>query len=274
VRARYAQFLRHWPATNEQFRISTSQGVTFVIACGPVAAPPVLLLHGALANSSTWMGAVAAWSQHFRLYAVDMIGEPGFSAPSRPLLRSEAYALWLDEVLAGLGVEKAALAGISLGDWLALDYATRRPERVRALALLCPGGVGKQKNILLWAAPLLLLGPWGQRMVLRKLGAGALSEATSPAAKAFGDFMRLIQTSAHPRCDILPRFSDAALARLNQPLMAILGAKDAILDSAGTRGRLTKNVAQADIRWLPDEGHFLFGKRPIIEAFLRQVLTP
>ncbi|HZZ33738.1 MAG TPA: alpha/beta hydrolase [Phenylobacterium sp.] len=274
VRARYAQFLQFWPAANEQLRLATGQGETFVVACGPTDAPPVLLLHGALANSSSWMGDVAAWSQHFRLYAIDMIGEPGFSAPSRPPLDSEAYAIWLDEVLTGLGVKSAALVGISLGGWLALDYATRRPERVSALALLCPGGVGKRRNFLLWAAPLMLLGPWGQRMALKKLGGLALTEGASPAAKAFGDFMRLIQASTRPRRDSLPRFSDEALSQLKQPLLAILGGKDAILDSAGTRARLTQNVSQADIRWRPDEGHFLFGQGPVIEAFLRQALAP
>jgi pimeloyl-ACP methyl ester carboxylesterase len=74
-----------------------------------------------------------------------MIGEPGLSAPSRPRLASDAYALWLDDVLHELGVARASLVGVSLGGWLALDYATRRPERVERLALLCPGGVGKQR---------------------------------------------------------------------------------------------------------------------------------
>jgi pimeloyl-ACP methyl ester carboxylesterase len=35
--------------------------------------------------------------------------------------------------------------GVSLGGWLALDYATRRPDRVDGLVVLCPGGVGRQK---------------------------------------------------------------------------------------------------------------------------------
>jgi pimeloyl-ACP methyl ester carboxylesterase len=274
VRARYAQFLQHWPAANAQLRLPTAQGETFVIASGPQGAPTVLLLHGGAANSASWMGDVATWARSFRVYAVDMIGEPGLSAPSRPPLESEAYALWLYEVLAGLGIERAALVGISLGGWLALDYATRRPERVSALALLCPGGVGRQRNVLLWAAPLMLFGAWGRRFVMRRLGAGAISDGASPAIKAFAGFMDLIQANFRPRTRALPRFADEALRRLAMPVLAILGGKDAMLDSAGTRRRLAANVPHAEIRWLPDDGHFLFGHAQTIDAFLRQALAP
>jgi len=274
VLERYGQFLAHWPAANTQLRLPTAQGETLVIASGPKDAPAVLMLHGSMANSASWMGDVGLWSQHFRCFAIDMIGEPGFSADARPPLDSDAYAQWLDEVLAGLGVERCALVGISLGGWLALDYATRRPQRVSALALLCPGGVGKTKNVLLWAAPLLLLGPWGRRQVMRRLGAGVLGEATSPAAAAFGAFTALIQANTRPRREALPRFSDAALAGLRMPLLAILGAKDAILDSAGTRRRLAANVPQAEVAWLPEAGHFLFGHGARIDAFLAKALLP
>ena len=37
-----------------------------------------------------WMGDVADWGQDFRVYAVDLVGEPGLSAPSRPRLLPEA----------------------------------------------------------------------------------------------------------------------------------------------------------------------------------------
>jgi pimeloyl-ACP methyl ester carboxylesterase len=189
-------------------------------------------------------------------------------------LASEAYAVWLDEVLAGLGVERAALVGISLGGWLALDYATRRPGRVSALALLCPGGVGRTKNVLLWAAPLLLLGPAGRRIVMRRLGASAPPADAPPAHKAFADFMALIGASFRPRTQPLPRFSDVALQSLDIPVLAVLGAKDALLDSFETRKRLAAHVPQADIRWLPDAGHFLVGHGGAIDAFLAKALLP
>lgn len=80
----YQEILTSWPVPNQQLRVSTREGETFVIVCRPENAPPLLLLHGSMANSAMWMGDVAAWSAHFRIYAVDMIGDAGLSAPSRP----------------------------------------------------------------------------------------------------------------------------------------------------------------------------------------------
>jgi len=102
VRERYLEILKRWPAPNEQLRVPTREGETFIIANGDENALPLLLLHGSVANSAMWMGDVRAWAEHFRVYAVDMIGDAGFSAPSRPPLASDAHALWLDDVLQAL----------------------------------------------------------------------------------------------------------------------------------------------------------------------------
>ena len=176
-------------------------------------------------------------------------------------------------MLAQLGIERAALVGISLAGWLALDYATRRPQRVSARALICPGGVGATKN-LLWVIPLMLLGPFGRRLAMKRLGAGATTATASPAAKAFGAFMAQIQANFRPRRERLPRFSDAALEGLAVPVLAILGGPYAILDMYEARTRLAAHVRRPDIRWLPQAGHFLVGFGGEIEAFLARALTP
>ena len=36
------------------------------------------------------------------------------------------------------------------------------------------------------------------------------------------------------------------------PVMALVGGKDVLLDSAGTRRRLEQNVSRAEIRYLPE----------------------
>jgi pimeloyl-ACP methyl ester carboxylesterase len=274
VLARYAEFLEHWPAPNEQRRIATAHGETFVVSCGPQGAPDVVLLHGSVSNAASWLGDVATLSQRFRVHAVDMIGEPGLSAPARPPLASYVYAEWLGQVLAGLGVQRAALVGISLGGWLALEYATRRPEAVSAIVLLCPGGVGRHRNILIWALPLLLLGRWGRQKIMARMAGAARPPAASPEVKAYGEFMDLIFANFRPRTEVLPPFSDADLTRLDMPLLAILGAKDVMIDSAGTRERLVRNAPNAEVVWLPEAGHLLIGHASTIDGFLGKALTP
>lgn len=270
VRERYAAFLKHWPVERQEFHIPTSQGETFVIASGTEGAPSLLLLHGGGANAGMWIGEVRAFAEHFRVYAVDMIGEPGFSAPSRPPLVSDAHAVWLDEVLRYLSVDRVSIVGASLGGWLALDYATRRPERVERIAVLCPGGVGRQKiGIVFVSLASRLCGAWGKRKLMERI-LGRPPAGPPPAVKAFVDFMTLIRRHFRHRMVKLPIFSDEALRRLNMPLLAVVGGRDVLLDSAGTKRRLERHVPQAQVVFLPEAGHLIPGQYPKVRAFLQE----
>jgi pimeloyl-ACP methyl ester carboxylesterase len=268
VEDRYRGFLGHWPVPSEQLQIPTREGETFVVACGPLDAPPVVLLHGAGANTAMWMGDAPAWAAARRVYAIDVIGEPGLSAPSRPSLASDAYAGWLDDVLDHLGVSRTALAGVSLGGWLAFDYAIRRAGRVERLAVLAPGGVGRQKYGAVAASfALMRLGDRGRRLALR-LALGPTPAPSTPAARAFADYALLIQQHYRPRRDRLPVFTDAQLRALTMPLLVVTGARDGLLDSRQTTRRVRRLLPHAEVILLPDSGHLLLGQTQRISEFL------
>lgn len=177
----YRRALESWPVPADHLRIPTGQGETFVLACGPQDAPPVLLLHGSGANAAAWSADITELVRHARVYAVDVIGEPGLSAPSRPPLDSDAHARWLKEVLDGLGLASTAVVGMSFGGWLALDLATRYPKQVRRLGLLCPGGLGRQRTekILLNMA-LRVFGAWGRRRSVQAMTGLSQPRPTPP----------------------------------------------------------------------------------------------
>ncbi len=267
VAAAYERALAAWPVPATQIQLPTGQGATFVVASGRETSPPLVLLHGAQSNVASWMFDAAAWSARFRVYAVDVIGDAGRSAPSRPPLDSDAHARWLDEVLLGLGVARAAFVGVSLGGWLALDYATRRPERVDRLALICPAGIGRQKNFLLAAAPLMLLGPWGFRKV-REMVFGPAPVAPPEAARPLMALMTLIGREFRPRVVKNPRLSDADLRALTVPVLAIVGGRDVMIDSRDTRDRLTRLTPDAEVVFIPDGRHFLPGQTARVMQFL------
>ncbi len=229
----------------------------------------MVLLHGALSNSTTWMGDAAAWAPHFHLFAVDLLGEPGFSAPSRPPLESDAYARWLDEVLDGLGLATAAVVGISLGGWLGLDYAIRRGPRVDSLGLIVPGGVGPQRNVLLWALPLFLLGPWGRSLARRRI-VGPPPAQASEAERRFGELHALISRVFKPRYEHLPIFTDTDLESLTMPVLAVVAGRDVMLAPGPMKQRLEDHVADLEMHFLPEARHFPGLQTERVGDFLRR----
>ncbi len=265
LRRRYREGLDAWPVPAEHLRVPTREGETFVVVSGPEDAPPVVLLHGAGANTTMWQDDITTWARHFRTYALDLVGEPGLSAPSRPPLASDAPARWLDDVLDALGIARAAFVGTSLGGWLALDYATRRPERVDRLALLCPGGVGRQKMGWLFRALLLRpLGAWGVRR-----SAGTVAGLDRPEHRAVLDQLVLTFAQFKPRTERLPVFPDGVLRRLAMPVQVAVGGRDALFDSADTARRLARCVPHATVHVLPEAGHALLGQTDAVLTFLR-----
>jgi hypothetical protein len=80
----YDRMLARWPVDHERLEIPTRHGTTFIIAAGSTTAEPLILLHGAGSNSLMWIDDFALYSRHFRVYAVDLIGEAGKSAAARP----------------------------------------------------------------------------------------------------------------------------------------------------------------------------------------------
>ncbi len=275
VRQRYLELLDQWPVPAQRLRLPTSEGETFVVACGPQDAPAVLALQGSGANTAMWLGQIGAWARSLRVYAVDVIGEPGLSAPSRPPLAGDAYAGWLDDVLDGLDLPAAALMGVSFGGWIVLDYAIRRPNRVTRLVLLNPSGIGRRKIGAPVAAGLLsLFGARGRRRGLtlalgpaaRRIPATPDGARTSAAKAAMAS---LVFKHFKPRLGPVPRFDDVALRRLAMPILAVVGEQDAMLDARQTVRRLEQTAAHATVRSLPDVGHLLPDQTGPVLDFLR-----
>jgi pimeloyl-ACP methyl ester carboxylesterase len=112
-----------------------------------------------------------------------------------------------------------------------------------------------------------MAGAWGKRKAW-ELVIGKTPANPSQAAQAFGKFMELIREHFRPRTSQLPIFSDEALKRLTMPVLAILGGKDVLLDSDGTKNRLQSNVPRAEIRYYPEAGHFIPAQTTVILDFL------
>jgi pimeloyl-ACP methyl ester carboxylesterase len=263
VEGLYRAVLQRWPVPYRHLIVPTREGETSVIASGDVPSTPLVLFHGSGTNATSWIRDIAEWSRHYRVYAVDVIGEPGLSAPSRPPLTSDRYAAWLDDVWKQLGLEAANVAGISLGAWLALDYGVRRPDKVSSLSLVSPPGIGRQNHLTLLRAGLLrMCGTWGLRKSFAVVAGRDVPDALMGAIVTVFKHFR-------PRIQRIPIRTDEELAALTMPVQVILGGKDALLRSMETRARMERLVSNIRVTYLENEGHILPPQTRAITEFLR-----
>ena len=138
--AAYDAVLKRWPVPFEELDIPTRFGVTHVVAAGPKNAPALVLLHGYTATSVMWAPNIADFSRDYRVYAIDVLGQPSKSMPDEPIGEAADYVAWLTATLDGLNLGRVSLVGMSFGGWVALKYAVAAPERIQRLVLLSPGG--------------------------------------------------------------------------------------------------------------------------------------
>ncbi len=263
IMAMYDDMLAHWPVPYQALTIATRHGETFVIACGDPALPVLVMLHGAGSNSAVWRGDMPVLSRTHRVFAVDLIGEPGKSAPNRPKWDSPAYADWMTDVLDGLGIERATLCGISQGGWTALKFAVSAPERVERLVLLAPGGVVADKVSFLPRAVLyMLLGQWGARRMTRILF------GDQPVPDGVEEITTMVTSNFNARIGVVPLFSDDELRRLTMPTLLIGGGQDVIRDNEKIAARLRLLLPDVAAIILPYAGHALLNVTDLIADFL------
>ena len=259
----YEAKLAEWPVAQETQMVSTRHGDTFVIVSGERGADPLILLHGAGTNSTMWIGEVQAYSQHYRVYAVDIIGEAGKSAANRPAWEGPAYEEWLTDVLDGLDITKATIIGISQGSWVALKLATVQPERVEKLVLISPGGIIPDKMMFVFKVlPLMMLGSWGIQRVVKML------YAEQPIPEGVTEVMTVMMKHFKPRVGVLPLFSDDALASLTMPTLLLAGTKDALRDSEKIAERLPQWLPSLSVHLVEGGGHALNDMSSLTLSFL------
>ncbi len=121
--------------------VNTRFGETHLLTAGPEAAPPVVLLHGMEGNALSWRGQLEALADSFRLYALDIIGSAGKSAPARLAYTGRHYGEWLVDVLDALKLPRASFVGISNGCWLIVKLAELAPDRIEKAVLMSANGI-------------------------------------------------------------------------------------------------------------------------------------
>jgi len=251
--------------------VETRFGTTHVLRAGPRQASPVFLLHGMNANAVTWLPQINALAQRYCVYAADMPGGMGKSAPTRIPRTGSGYADWLTDVMDGLTVDKGSFIGVSFGSWLALKLATvASPRMISAILLSSAGFVPQSNRPLLKMLPRFLLMPFvpmerRARMFLEVMGAPGY-QPTPEDIEMFGLFLTYVkydQRAPDPQ-------TDEELACLTCPTALFYGEHEAAFDKEPAIQRARKmlpNLVRVEV--VPGVGHGMTGEDiPRVNALL------
>ncbi len=96
--------------------------------------PAFVYLHSTLGESFLWLPFYQAWAKQFRVLVPT---HPGFGPNGNleGIDSIEDVAFHYVELFDALGLNEVILGGVSLGGWIAAEFAVRWPERVKKLWL-------------------------------------------------------------------------------------------------------------------------------------------
>ena len=222
----------------------------------PGTGAPLVLLHGGAVTSVTWQ-ALAAALRDRDVYALDIMGDVGRSRQQAPFGDVTDLADWLDDALAALDLDRVHLVGHSLGGWVAINAAIRRPERLASLNLFDPGGVVplQMGPFMRWGLPVMLssfLPGTARRSIARR------KRHPLGADKRHTRLMLLSVLFHRPGLPPLqPPFTDEQLGTIAVPTTLIAGECTEMFDTRAMVERIGRLVPDAETIVVPGAGHAL-----------------
>ncbi len=245
----------------ETRRIGTSFGETHVILVGPEDAPPLVVLPGGNFLNPLCLSWFLPLADSFRLYAPDIVGQPGRSARTRPSARGDGHARWLGEVLDGLGLGSASFVGISYGAGLVLRLAGLAPRRVAGAVLVSPAGIAVGP---IWpmlretALPMLVYRARPNRERLLRAARPLLTDLEEPYVRQLGLVYRHVKLDRE-----LPRAATRGeLAGYGAPTLLFAAEDDLFFPAGKVIPRATEIIPNLETEALPGSRHV-----PSSEAF-------
>ncbi len=240
------------------------------------ARPPLLLVHGFPLDRALWKPQIAAFGDDRRVLAPDLVGFGESSAEGRPSMAAHA-----DDLLAlldALGIERALLCGLSMGGYVALDFAHRYPERLAGLVLACTraepddeaGRAGRREtadrvrdaglSILSDAMPDKLLAEGATEKLKRELAQMIGRQPVEGTVAALG--------AMADRPDARPW-----LPGIHRPCLVLAGAEDRVIPPEASRS-MAEVIPDSQLVLIPGAGHLANLEQPgAFNAALREFMA-
>jgi pimeloyl-ACP methyl ester carboxylesterase len=252
-----------WNARKLTVRLAN--GVTLAyVELGDPKGQPLLLLHGYTDTSRSWT-QVAPWLLDHRLLIPDQRGHGRSDAPAC-CYSALSFAEDARHFLDAMGVEKAAVAGHSLGSMVAMTLAAEHPERVTRLVLIGSTAlVPVRRGDWLWTNAHALEAPLDPASQFLRDWHPANQPTPVDPAFAEAAMAEILTVPLHVWRGVMRELAEVPAGRhaadIRAPVLILSGGKDALFP-AEHHSALVKAIPHAEARIFPDLGHNLGWERP------------
>ncbi len=252
-----------WNARKQKVRLAN--GVTLAyVELGDPKGEPLLLLHGYTDTSRSWT-QVAPYLLRHRLLIPDQRGHGASDAPDC-CYSTSAFADDARLFLDAMGVDKAAVAGHSLGSMVAMTLAAEHPQRVSRIALIGSTAlVPVKRGDWLWANAHALKAPLDPASSFLREWHPA--NQPTPVDRVFAEaaMAEILAIPLHVWRGVMRELADVPAGRhaadISAPVLILSGGKDPLFP-AEHHAALVKAIPHAEARVFADFGHNLNWERP------------
>ena len=222
----YQRFLERVDGKTKSIEVSTSYGTNHVLMVGDSSNPPLMCLHAMMTSSAHLASELGTLLDRYCLILPDLPGQSARGVPIRLSYTDESHSQWLKEIFDGLKLQEVHVLGVSLGGFVARQFASSYPNRVKSLILIVPAGITQGSLIkgftkIAWPMIRYKIRPGEER--LRKFVSHLLTTWDEDWARYLGDSFNDFAINLK----IPPLASDEVLENLSVPCL-IIGAEDDI----------------------------------------------
>ncbi|RKR18750.1 pimeloyl-ACP methyl ester carboxylesterase [Maribacter vaceletii] len=121
--------------------VNTKFGRTRVVKTGNTSGKKIVFFHGFNAGAPITLEAVKGILNEYCFYVIETIGQTTKSEERVMNIKDDSFALWADEVLEKLELEKVNVIGISYGAFIVEKLIIHKPERIEKCVLVVPSGI-------------------------------------------------------------------------------------------------------------------------------------
>jgi pimeloyl-ACP methyl ester carboxylesterase len=248
----------------ERLEVETFLGKTSVLAKnhGREDLEAVIFLPGGRTCGIFWdiNNNLAPLYDNFRIYLIDVNGQPGLSEGNAPPLESDGYGRWLKELIAGLGLTQANFVGASFGGSLIMKLGEVDSGLIKRAVMCNPAGFVnisiKPRNLYYLLMPLLLP---SKKMVMNFLDKIVFhSDFTLEPKKReqLAEFILYTNMYFQFAAENPRPLADETLKKLNAAAYLILDRDDIFIPQNKTQKRAEKFLPNLkETVWLNKHGH-------------------